>query len=255
MDRRTYLTGVLTTGLVGTAGCLGTSNESGGSNTVLDPPDQDISASAHPTYGDTFPEITLPDPLADSTVSTAAFEADRAFLFTFVYSNCHDGACQLLLSRLANAQQAAAENELTDDTAFLAMTFDPERDTADVLREEGRAQGVDYDSGNWHFLRPEDFETASTILEDDFGLELQRSDLDAHDESDSHDEEATAESDDHHDNADGDDHAESDEEYDILHYNLILLVNDQGVVERAYPNATSVEWETISDDLVTVASN
>ncbi len=236
MNRRRYLGAVATTGLL--AGCLDSIGDSGDENAVLGPPDQDLSATSHPSYGDQLPTLTLEDPLAEREISTDDFVGERAFLLTFIYSNCHDDSCPLLLSRLAHAQQAAQEEGVSDEVAFLAKTFDPERDTADVLQSEGDRQGVDYDLDNWHFLRPEDFEEASSILSEQFGLELARDDLEAH----GHEDHGT------------DDEESDDEEYDIAHYNLILLVNKDGYVERAYPNATSIEWDVITDDLLTVAS-
>lgn len=237
MDRRTYLRSLGVAGVAGVAGCLESVPGVGSSQTVLGPPEQDLSASTHPTHGDEFPSLSLPDPLSGEEVSTDAFEGDRAFLLTFIYTNCHDDSCPMLLSRLSHAQHDAIEGGYADDTAFLAMTFDPDRDTADTLRAEAELQDVDLEAGNWHFLRPENFFEARDILDEKFGLTLRNEALeDGHDEAE----------------ADDDGDGLEDDEYDITHYNLILLVNKDGIVERSYPNATGVEWSTISDDLRTV---
>ncbi|WIV67073.1 SCO family protein [Natrialbaceae archaeon AArc-T1-2] len=235
MDRRTYLRSLGIAGMAGVAGCLETVPGVGSSRTVLGPPEQDLSASTHPTHGDEFPSLSLPDPLLGEEVSTEGFEGERAFLLTFIYTNCHDDSCPMLLSRLAHAQHDAIDGGYADETAFLAMTFDPDRDTEDTLREEAEIQDVDLEAGNWHFLRPENFFEARDILDEKFGLTLRNEALEDHDHNETDD--------------DGDD---LEGEYDIVHYNLILLVNKDGIVERAYPNATSVEWSTISDDLGTV---
>lgn len=248
MDRRSYLRAAGVAGASGLAGCLdevtGLVGSAGNENAVLGPPDQERGDPVHPIYGDEFPTISLPDPLLGEEISTKDFKGERAFLMTFIYTNCQDGVCPALLARLIHAQERAAEAGFEDEVAFLAMTFDPERDTAEVLREEGQRQGVDLDAGNWHFLRPETNEEAAAVLKENIGLELDQESLDDHDHgngSDDHDE------DDHdHDAASG------DEGYDITHYGLIMLVNEDGYVERSYPNATDVEWETITDDLETV---
>ena len=241
MDRRTYIRSFGVAGIAAAAGCLDsvTSVVDDGSaeGTVLGPPEQDLSAASHPSYGDEFPSFSLPDPLLGEEVSPEQFEGDRALLMTFVYTNCHDDSCPMLLSRLVHAQEAAAENGFEDEVAFLAMTFDPERDTEDTLREEGELQGADLEAGNWHFLRPESYDEAETVLYEQFGLQLDQTGLEEHDH------------DDHDDHDHGEDDHGEDDEYDIIHYNLILLVNKDGIVERAYPNAASVEWSVITGDL------
>ena len=243
MDRRTYLRSLGVAGVAATAGCLddvaSVFDDGRAEGAVLDPPDVDLSAASHPSYGDEVPPFSLPDPLLGEEISPDRFEGERAFLLTFVYTNCHDDSCPMLLSRLVHAQEGAAEAGLEDEVALLAMTFDPDRDTEAVLRDEGERLGADLEAGNWHFLRPETNEDAEAVLSEQFGLQLDHQGLDDHD----HD----------HDDHDHDDHGHHDEdEYDIIHYNLILLVNRDGIVERAYPNAASVEWDVITGDLKTV---
>ncbi|OYR87857.1 electron transporter SenC, partial [Halorubrum sp. E3] len=102
----------------------------------------------------------------------------------------------------------------------------PERDTADVLREYARQQGVNLDAGNWHFLRPESYEAGQELLEEQFGLVIEKQP------------------------------AEDLEnlEYQFPHYGLILLVNERGIVERAYPNGASVDVETVENDFEQVVT-
>lgn len=225
MDRRRYLQSVAAAGAVGAAGCLD-SLPVGDSRTVLAAPEQDLSAAAHPSHGDDVPPVDLPDPLLGERISTEGFEGERAFLMTFIYTNCPDGMCPALTLRLRRAQEVAAESGYGDDAAFLAVTFDPERDTADVLRTYGNQQGVDLDAGNWHFLRPERYEAGAELIEEHFGLVIEKVETEEFENL----------------------------EYGFPHYNLILLVNRQGVVERAYPNGATVDVGRVVEDFETVVN-
>ncbi|RQH00389.1 SCO family protein [Natrarchaeobius oligotrophus] len=249
MDRRTYLGSLGMTGVAGIAGCLDTVGFAGDdSRTVLGPPSEERGEPIHPVHGDEFPSFSLPDPLSDETVSLEDFVGERAFLMTYIFTACPDGACPALLLRLRRVQEDAAERGYEDDVALLAMTFDPERDTPDVLEQYGAERGVDYEADNWHFLRPETYEEGEKLLDETFGMPIQRiDDPDEHDFDDDHG--------DHDDDHDDHDHGE----YTFNHYNLIVLVNDEGIVERAYPNAVEqreeVSIETIVEDARTVAQH
>ncbi|MFO7926396.1 SCO family protein [Natronomonas sp.] len=225
MERRRYLESIAASGVAFTAGCLD-AVPGLGSRTVLDEPEVDLSAAAHPSHGDDMPEISLPDPISGETVSTADFEGERVQLVTFIYTNCPDGMCPALTQRLRRAQSVAAENGVGDRAAFLAATFDPERDTAEALETYAGDQGVDLDAGNWHFLRPETYEAGQELYEEEFGLVIEKSETDEYEGL----------------------------EYVFPHYNLILLANAEGVVERAYPNAVGVEVSEIVDDFETVVN-
>jgi len=230
MDRRTYLRSVAAAGttatLAATAGCLGVFGDSGAEGTVLGPPDRDLSAASHPSYGEEMPAFDVPDPITGETVSTSQFEGERAVLWTSFYTNCPDGVCPALTLRLRRAQEVAAEAGYSDDAAFLALTFDPERDTTSALREYATQQGVDLDAGNWHFLRPESYEAGKELLDTQFGLVIEKVPADQYE----------------------------DLEYQFPHYGLILLANERGIVERAYPNGATVDIETVERDFETVVT-
>lgn len=286
MERRTYLSSLGTAGLLATAGCLETiqasnEDENGAESTpwdvdesavVLDPPDR-RGRPSHQIYGDEFPSFTLPDPLTGESISGDQFEGERTILMTFFFASCPDGACPALIQRLVQAQVDAADRGYADDVAFLAMTFDPEQDTADELETYAGEFGIDLEAGNWHFLRPESYEAGKELLDDEFGMPIQREELDdggddqdddegdsedTHDhgsDNDTHSHDGDGnhshDSDDEDGAADGGDH-DHDHDYTFTHYNLILLVNENGIVERSYPNATQVGMETILEDLQTV---
>jgi len=230
MDRRNYLRSVTAATAVGAAGalagCLGVLGDSGAAGTVLGPPDRDLSASAHPTYGDEMPDFTVPDPIAGNAVSIGDFESERAVLWTLFYTNCPDGVCPALIFRLRRAQVVAAEEGFGDEVAFLPLTFDPEADTADVLREYADRQSVDLDAGNWHFLRPETYEEGQALLDEHFGLVIEKRPADDFENL----------------------------EYQFPHFGLILLANENGVVERAYPRGPVTDTERIVSDLERVVT-
>ena len=224
MNRRTYLRSVAATGaasMAATAGCLGALGDSGPEGTVLDPPELDLSEASHPSYGDEMPDFTVPDPIAGEEVTISEFEGERAILWTSFYTSCPDGVCPALILRLRRAQEVAAEGGFSDAAAFLPLTFDPERDTADVLREYADQQGVDLNAENWHFLRPESYERGQELLDEQFGLVIEKVPADEYENL----------------------------EYRFPHYGLILLANERGIVERAYPGGATVDIERITDDL------
>lgn len=227
MNRRAFL---LSTGAVGAsgglAGCLGVLGESGAEGTVLEPPEQDLSEASHPSYGEEMPAFTVPDPITGEDVSVADFEGNRAVLWTSFYTNCPDGVCPALILRLRRAQAVAAEGGYVDEAAFLALTFDPERDTAEVLREYAGQQGVNLDAGNWHFLRPESYQAGKELLDEQFGLVIEKVPADQYENL----------------------------EYIFPHYGLILLANKEGIVERAYPNGPQTDIEALVNDFEQVVT-
>ncbi len=224
MDRRRFLQATVTAGVTGTAGCLESLPGLGDSRTVLNAPEQDLSAAAHPSHGDVLPQMSFPDPLLNEKISTTSFEGERALLLTFFYTNCPDGMCPALTLRLRRAQEVADQNRYADDVAFLATTFDPERDTEGVLRAYAAEQGIDAGAENWHFMRPKRYEEGATFIEAEYGLRIEKVETGEFE----------------------------DIGYGFPHYNLILLANRNGVVERAYPNGATVEIDRVIEDFETV---
>ncbi|ELY49615.1 SCO family protein [Natronorubrum sulfidifaciens] len=240
MERRTYLRSLGVAGVAGVAGCLDTLDgavSGDDSRTVLSPSDDHPSDPPYPSHGDEFPSFSIPDPIAETTVSLDDFVGERPFVMTYFFTSCPDGACPALLLRLRRVQEDAAEHGYEDDIGLLAFTFDPERDTSPVLREYANEQGIDYEADNWQFLRPDTYEEAESLTVDTFGMALRRID-----------------DDDEHEESDHDDHDHG--EYTFAHNNRVTLVNEDGIVERAYPSAVlsehAVDPETVVEDTRTV---
>lgn len=222
LSRRRCLA-ALGTGAVGaSAGCLG--DLVGGSDDVVlgeQEDGRDGDTVPHPNYGDPFPTIEHPDPIAEKTVATDAPEfEDRTLVVTAFYAFC-PAECLLLIRALAEIQTNLLASG-TDDVSFLAITFDPERDTAAELKDHGETMGVDFDAGNWHYLRPEDEAAAAATVEDDLGIVYERG-------------------------------GGTDGMYEFIHQTVTFLVNPDRHVERVY-HADAPDIDRVSEDAETVAA-
>jgi protein SCO1/2 len=204
MKRRTFIASAGTVaGGSALSGCLGVLGGDSNPNVVLGDPDRPFDSEdvAYPAWGEPLPDVTLPAPLESREVELGSIAKPR--LVTFFYSNCRT-VCPVLVSSLRTIQAHATDNGYADEVAFLPVTFDPQRDTADRLRTYGEEMNVAMDVGNWHFLRPDSTGRAKTVVEEEFGVAFQRT------------------------------HPEDMDGYMFTHTSLTLLVNADGYVERAY---------------------
>lgn len=215
MYRREYLGAVGTGAIAFTAGCSG-----GTQDTHLSEPDREYESSdvPFPAYGQQLPSVTLTDPIADESIETTGSNGDT--VMTFFYSHCQT-VCPRLISALRSVQAKAIDEGLIETTLFRAVTFDPERDDATRLDQYAERMDVSLEA-NWRFLRPESPTAASDVVQDTFGVTFERT------------------------------NPEDMDKYMFTHRALILLVNDDDYVERAYTKNTP-RWQTIYDDLATLA--
>jgi len=87
-------------------------------------------------------------------------------LVSFIFTHCPD-ICPATTRNMADLQdQLKAEGLFGEKVAFLTVSFDPERDTPDVLRKYARA--FDADPSGWYFLRGD--EQAVKQVAKDFGV-------------------------------------------------------------------------------------
>ena len=93
---------------------------------------------------------------------------DRLVLFSFIYTRCNDiNGCPLANAVFHKLQAKLQERpNVAQATRLLSMSFDPERDTPEVMREFG--QGLGGNGVDWQFLTARDRETLEPIL-DDYG--------------------------------------------------------------------------------------
>ena len=74
--------------------------------------------------------------------------AGKVVVVAFIYTWCPD-ICPMLTDKMARVQDALGE-AFGRDVAFVSITFDPERDTPEVLRDYAKSFGAD--PADWHFL-------------------------------------------------------------------------------------------------------
>lgn len=220
--RRRFVAAAGALGAAGFTGCLTAIGGDDGpeveGEVVLQPPENYESIleidPAYPVHGESLPDAEVHDVVRDETVSTRGFVNERHVLITFIFTDC-PSACPALEACLTHAQAEAAEKGYADDVALIAVTFDPENDTPEVLREHGETIGVDYDANNWYFLRPDDDEHAREVVEETFGQYYRRNEPDAMMRFD--------------------------------HLPLLVLANKDGYVERAYANEPPSPRKVLDD--------
>jgi len=85
----------------------------------------------------------------------------RIKIITFIYTSCPD-ACLLATGTLSRLQGILRDESLLGEKVKIAsISFDPERDTPERLREY--AEGFGADGENWLFLRGTDAETKAAL--------------------------------------------------------------------------------------------
>jgi protein SCO1/2 len=102
------------------------------------------------------PAFTLQDP--DGRTVRLGDLRGKVVALHFIYASCPD-VCPLHADRIAEIQRMVDETPMRDLVQFVTITTDPARDTPDVLRDYGRAHGLD--PANWTVLtsgprQPED---------------------------------------------------------------------------------------------------
>jgi len=207
-----------TLGATGLAGCAGLTDSN--PNVALSEPDRQFESSdvPYPAWGEKIPDVTLPAPLENRQVALRAAEKPR--LLTFIYTYCQT-VCPVLTSTMRNIQTHALNNGYGRQVEFYEITFDPERDTAERLRQYAGQRNIDMDAGNWGFLRPESKDRAKQVVQEQFGVAFQRT------------------------------HPEDMDRYMFTHTPMMILVNSDDYVERAY-RTKSPDVEQIITDLKTV---
>ena len=116
--------------------------------------------------GEPAPPFELQDP-DGNPVSLAALKGKAVVLY-FGYASCPD-ICPLHSRKIAEVQEMVKTGGMEDRVQFVAVTTDPARDTAEVLKAHGDTHGLD--PANWAFLTngPDQPEDATRKLAEDFG--------------------------------------------------------------------------------------
>ncbi|WP_049912886.1 SCO family protein [Halococcus thailandensis] len=220
MQRREYLQGAMGIGVASVAtGCLGLTETN--ENVVLDEPDRKTESSdlPYPAWNEKIPDVTLPKPLTTQETVTLR-NVDKPRLVEFFYSHCQT-VCPVLTSTMRNIQTHSLNNGYGDQIEFFPITFDPERDDAKRLSTYADEMNINTDAKNWQFLRPKSKDRAKSVITDKFGFKFSRT------------------------------HPENMDMYMFAHMPLILLVNADDYVERAY-TSKSPDAEKIISNLKTI---
>jgi len=111
-----------------------------------------------------LPEVTLED---SKSREYTFLEFEGKYLFmTFFYSACST-VCPQLEMNVAEVYEAVPEKYLGDDIVFLSVSFDPERDTPEILDRYRTYFGSDGEK--WRMARINDERELKTLL-DEFGV-------------------------------------------------------------------------------------
>jgi len=179
---------------------------------------------AYPEYNEGAPDFTLPDMIRGNRVSLDELHSDRYLLLTFIYARC-DVVCPVLVHTLARVKDKVAEHPVADRVNYAAITFDPKRDDEEQIRKFADTTKVDIE-GPWYFLRPETEDEAERIVEKDYGVTFDK---------------ITSQGELLPENYSG-------TNYIYAHTPLVLLINRDGYVERAYQTKIP-DADQIAEDL------
>lgn len=201
MKRRTVLTTLAATGTLGAlAGCLGGALDPN-PNVTLDQPDDYSENYPYRSWNDRLPDVTVPAPTENRSVSIR--DVETPMLTTFFFSHCQT-VCPVLVGALREVQMDAINNGYADSVTFLPITFDPARDDAKRLKAYTEKMNVATDPNNWHFLRPDSEQRAKEVIQEQFGVMFEKQPR------------------------------KKENGYMFRHQALIVLANADGYVERAY---------------------
>jgi protein SCO1/2 len=115
------------------------------------------------------PDFTLQD--ADGGVVRFADRRGKVVVLNFIYTNCPD-VCPLHSERIAQLQSMINLTPMKTMVEFVTITTDPKHDSGQVLRDYGKAHGLD--PANWVFLTaaPDQPEDTTRRIAEAYGLQF-----------------------------------------------------------------------------------
>ena len=137
----------------------------------------------------------------------------------FIYTHCPD-ICPMTTHNMYLTEKQLKENGI-DDVKFVALSFDPDRDTPEVLKKFAKIRDLDFKS--WTLLTGE----KNTVDE-----LLRRFDVKAIKTDESVDEQGNA-------------------EYSMMHTDRISLIDENGILRKNYKGST-LNIEELVDDIKTL---
>ena len=140
---------------------------------------------------------------------------DKITVMGFIYTHCPD-ICPMTTHNMVLTEERLIEEGI-DDVLFVALSFDPERDSPEVLRKFAEIRGINFN--NWIFLTGD--ETTTKDL-------LKRFDVRAIPTDSTFFEDGT-------------------NSYSIMHTDRISLINNKGILKKNYKGSTINIEELITD--------
>lgn len=143
--------------------------------------------------------------------------AGKARLIYFYFGHC-PSVCFPTNHLLSQVQEGLKEKGVFGDKAqIMSITFDPERDTVEFLREYSSGMRADY--SGWHFLRDDDVEALRSLAESYIGPITPVE--------------------------------EDGEVIDIYHANIFFLVDGEGRIRKEYsPNRVVVIDQSKTEEFI-----
>ncbi|MEJ2148595.1 MAG: SCO family protein [Chloroflexota bacterium] len=176
-------------------------------------------------YHDPVPAYTLTD--QDGQLVSDADLRGRIVLYDFIYTSCTT-VCPAMTGQMLQVQnRLAEEGQLGRDVTLVTITFDPERDTPERLREYARQ--VNTSDEGWLWLTG-DLLTIKQLVGAEFGVYFEKVPLDP----------ASAE-------AVGLSEAEIEAGYDFVHASVFVLADEEGVIRAEYHELTLSVDEMLRD--------
>ncbi len=83
----------------------------------------------------------------------------KVVVLSFIYTNCPD-ICHLTSSKL-NLFKKSLDQEVTENLYFVSISFDPDRDSPEILREHVRHMKLDL--ANWSFVTGNQFQIKKVL--------------------------------------------------------------------------------------------
>jgi len=161
-----------------------------------------------------FPDLTL----IDQNGREFSFSGVRGkvLVVAYIYTNCPD-ICHVISKKMNVFKGRLKEIGLQDKVYFISITFDPERDTPDVLRHHAKMMNLDLH--NWFFVTGDENSVNSTI--EVAGMEAIKGPIEF--------------------NADG------DQSYLITHRDRISLLDKKGRIRKHYKGSEFDPDELLED--------
>jgi protein SCO1/2 len=144
----------------------------------------------------------------------------RVVLYDFIYTHCTT-VCPAMTGQMLQIQRRLAAMGLSEDVALVSITFDPQRDTPERLREY--AERMNADQANWLWLTGDKI-SIKRLVGSDFGVYFEQVPIDR----------ANAV-------AAGLSEEEIASGYDFIHAVMFVLVDEKGMIRAEYRELMDVE--------------